>query len=359
MRTDSKIILQKALTTNIQDKIFEAAEEYGKIMFVSSGACWNSNGGSQRPQQIAEGLKDKAAIVHLNYTNSRNLVYPNLATDSKNNIVGWLQHIPHGVKKIYSAAIPYEDDAQIIQRLGDDWTVHYDCVDDWAGFASAKEWYHQNFERIIVRRSDLITSTGRTMMARICDMQEKLQNPNIRWLPNSTALDIDKIKWEKERSTDIVYIGYLLDEWIDFELMEKLSQKYTLKIIGSPPNPLPFENKNVNWVGKIDKKDIIKNISNCKIGIVPFTDTRLTYAVDPIKYYDYLAAGLPTVASFMPELEERAHAYVTYNHNEFIEKCDDLLDSVIPHAKIGKAIEGNCYTDRVKKLWGWINESLR
>jgi hypothetical protein len=39
------------------------------------------------------------------------------------------------------------------------------------------------------------------------------------------------------------------------------------------------------------------------VGLVPFVKSELTHAVSPLKLYEYLACGLPTVATRLDEIE--------------------------------------------------------
>src|SRR5207244_1989459 len=43
------------------------------------------------------------------------------------------------------------------------------------------------------------------------------------------------------------------------------------------------------------------------VGLIPFKRNQLTYHADPIKAYEYLAAGLPVVATDLPALRRVAH----------------------------------------------------
>jgi hypothetical protein len=44
-------------------------------------------------------------------------------------------------------------------------------------------------------------------------------------------------------------------------------------------------------------------VAGFDVCIVPFLDSALTRCVDPVKVYEYLAAGKPVVATVLPELE--------------------------------------------------------
>jgi glycosyltransferase involved in cell wall biosynthesis len=59
---------------------------------------------------------------------------------------------------------------------------------------------------------------------------------------------------------------------------------------------------NVKLLGEIPYADVPGFLSRIDVGLVPFCDLALTRAVDAVKLYEYLAAGLPVVARDLPGL---------------------------------------------------------
>ena len=55
------------------------------------------------------------------------------------------------------------------------------------------------------------------------------------------------------------------------------------------------------------------------VGLIPFKQDRVTYHADPIKAYEYLAAGLPVVATEMPALHRLSHVVRLANSPESFE----------------------------------------
>ena len=59
---------------------------------------------------------------------------------------------------------------------------------------------------------------------------------------------------------------------------------------------------NFTWLGPKQQKEAPAYLQHSKIGLIPFYLNELTEAVNPIKYYEYLASGLPVVAPRLREL---------------------------------------------------------
>jgi glycosyltransferase involved in cell wall biosynthesis len=76
-----------------------------------------------------------------------------------------------------------------------------------------------------------------------------------------------------------------------------------LAIDAAPVRDLP----NVRLFGPRPYADLPSYLAAMDVGLIPFKHNRLTYHADPIKAYEYLAAGLPVVATDLPALRRLAH----------------------------------------------------
>ncbi len=72
--------------------------------------------------------------------------------------------------------------------------------------------------------------------------------------------------------------------------------------ITPPPEPLP---PNVKLQAGCDHRSLYAHLSRFKAGLIPFRSNRLTTSVDPIKYYDYRACGLPVLSTDFGEMSYR------------------------------------------------------
>ena len=101
------------------------------------------------------------------------------------------------------------------------------------------------------------------------------------------------------------YIG-TIGAWFDWALVAQMARvlpEVRFDLVGpvmTPPKvALPA---NVRCLGECSSEELPDRLQRFTIGIIPFKVSRLTAAVDPIKYYEYRAAGLPVVSTKFGEM---------------------------------------------------------
>jgi glycosyltransferase involved in cell wall biosynthesis len=60
---------------------------------------------------------------------------------------------------------------------------------------------------------------------------------------------------------------------------------------------------NIRLVGSRQHRELPATLRGVAIGLIPYRRSRLTASIFPMKVYEYLAAGLPVVATGLPALE--------------------------------------------------------
>ena len=144
------------------------------------------------------------------------------------------------------------------------------------------------------------------------------------YLPNGVTLG-DFERRDLDRPADLahipdpiaLYIGSV-DRWFDFELVREAATRLprvSFVIVGPPRlareklGDLP----NVFAIGRRPYDNIAAYLHHAAVGLIPFDvqgHGELVNAINPVKLYEYLAAGLPTVAVAWDELR-RLNAPVT------------------------------------------------
>ena len=107
-------------------------------------------------------------------------------------------------------------------------------------------------------------------------------------------------------------IGYLggLSERIDLGLLETLAEHgHSLLLLGARQQTLATERverllsfPNVQWLGSRPHEEIAPYLGAMRVGLVPYTRSAFNRASFPLKTLEYLAAGLPVVATDLPAI---------------------------------------------------------
>ena len=140
-------------------------------------------------------------------------------------------------------------------------------------------------------------------------------------------------------------------EWIDFKWLEALANRNDVKlhIVGTGRGKEfhnLLNNRNVIYHGKLAHSELIKFLSSCHVGVVPFKDIDLIKGVDPVKVYEYAAVGLEIWAPNIGCLKDSEYitGFIDVNKPYEVIKNKNRLNTHIPTWK-----------DRIKPVLKIIN----
>ncbi len=190
-------------------------------------------------------------------------------------------------------------------------TLIYDCMDDFPAFPQPR--HRQRLlaasEAALAGRAALLLATSERLAAKW-----RPRHPNVRLLPNgvpdaflaaaSVALEPgDLAALSRPR---LLYVG-AIDRWLDEALLVRLARahpEWSLVLVGPVTAPLgalrPLPN--VHLLGPRPHESLPGYLAASDVCLIPFTVSPLTMAVNPVKLYEYLAAGAPVVSTALPEV---------------------------------------------------------
>ena len=136
-------------------------------------------------------------------------------------------------------------------------------------------------------------------------------------------------------------LGYVgsLHSWVDLDLVGALAAAIPdarIALVGPAPpetaaalDRLIASRPNVHWLGPRPYDDVPSIVRAFRVGLIPFRRTPLTEAVNPVKLYEYAAAGIPTVSTrFSDEVDGWGEvARVADDTEAFIGACRAALAS--------------------------------
>ena len=104
------------------------------------------------------------------------------------------------------------------------------------------------------------------------------------------------------------YVGTIA-QWFDWDMVIALAQAHPAipvrlvgPVFGTVPSRLPA---NIELLPACQHPQAIVHMQSFSVGLIPFRRTTLTQSVDPIKYYEYRALGLPVLSSRFGEMAMR------------------------------------------------------
>lgn len=230
---------------------------------------------------------------------------------------------------------------QIMKALPEIKSV-YDAMDDFPSFYGGWSKKAMSYRElaIVKKVTHLVVSST--------ELKNKWQSvrSEINVIPN--ALDADLLPPSKttpmrEERRVLGYVG-TIGAWFDWQWVIALANARphdTVRLIGplynSPESAIP---SNIEFLPACDHKQALNAMLEFDVALIPFLKTSLTASVDPIKYYEFKALGLPIISTSFGEMVHRAAEKGVYLTTE-----DTVLNEVV-----GKALKYKPDTEEIERF---------
>ena len=208
----------------------------------------------------------------------------------------------------------------------------YRMIDDISGFQHLPS-YVERIEKNIIRKVDKVIITSRNLEKRARMLGAK----EIYYLPNgvdfnhfNSGISDEPSDLKPIRSPRIVYVG-AIQNWLDLPLLEHCARElpsFSFILIGPPTVDLSIllSHKNIYILGPRNYELLPAYLRNCDVGIIPFKKARLTDSVSPVKFYEYMASGLPVASIETAELKSlNSPAFLAKDEHEFVDMIKSAL----------------------------------
>lgn len=211
----------------------------------------------------------------------------------------------------------YAPQAEELLDVLDPEQVVYHCVDDVAAQKGVDGDSFRASEERYARRADLVLASAPALAERM-----RTLSGHVLYAPNvadtalfATALDEGPV----DASLDslprprLVFQGAIVATKLDLPLLAELARLrpgWSVALVGprgagDPGGDLSALDQapNIHFAGPRDAGDLPAVLRGADIGLIPYAINDLTRSVFPMKVYEYLAAGLPVLATPLPALE--------------------------------------------------------
>lgn len=216
--------------------------------------------------------------------------------------------------------------------------IIFDAVDNWTHHSSFKSFIpalERNYQTL-VEKSDLVTTVSELLV-------NDLKSDHTYWIPNAVDTDhfsnsIVSPRLENIPKPRIGFLGILQDR-IDVELLKNIAREIpqaSLVLAGPvwknfPKNELE-KFPNVYFTGSVSYDEIPQFYAGFDVGIIPYKNNVFIKSTNSMKFYEYLAAGLPVVSTPSGGIEKFGEVIGVANSSiEFVVALKNILTSPQTH----------------------------
>lgn len=180
----------------------------------------------------------------------------------------------------------------------------YDAMDDFPSF-------YTGLSRMAMRRRELeLISRSTHVLVSSTSLQRRWSSlrSDVQLVLNgldASVLPVPKVGSSSRAEKVLGYVG-TIGPWFDWDWVINLARVRSLdevRLIGPMFTPAPYVlPENVKIHPPCSHQDAMRAMQEFDIGLIPFKRNNLTASVDPIKYYEYRALGLPIISTNFGEM---------------------------------------------------------
>jgi glycosyltransferase involved in cell wall biosynthesis len=249
--------------------------------------------------------------------------------------------------------------ADVVGNLGEELIV-YHCVDEFSEFSGTHKEAILELERRLMQKADV-----QIVSSSLLYETKRRSNPNTFLIHH--GVDVQHFRRACQPDTPVPpdiaqlprpVVGFvgLLADWVDFRLIQQLAvarPHWSFVLVGKVDADVSALRglANVHLAGRQAYRDLPGYCRGMDAGILPFVLNTLTLAANPLKLREYLAAGLPVVATAIPEAE-RLGGFVrtARDPQRFLELLDSTLASPPPRLQVSRSMDGESWDHKVEEM---------
>jgi len=199
--------------------------------------------------------------------------------------------------------------ADLVGKLRVDRWVYY-CVDDFSQWPGLDLAALARLERKLVAKVDRLIAASETLQAHLAELgrPSSLLTHGVdlaHWQPPAPAEPLESLA-QFERPL-VVFWG-LIDPRMDVELIRRLAADLTqgtIVLVGPTDHPHPalLTAPRVRHVPPVPYAELPAIAAAASVLVMPYNDSPVTRAIQPLKLKEYLATGKPVIARRLPAVE--------------------------------------------------------
>ncbi len=236
-------------------------------------------------------------------------------------------------------------------------------TDDWISGAPLMGFSEGHVRRILSQNMG-----NATVVAAVTDhlgqtLKQIFSGKTVEIVPNGCTLNVSTYR-QNPGFAKAALVGQL-NERLDFEVLDAVADTGIHIEVAGPKTAksvkglLQLESflarPNVHWRGVLNSTDVAALLAGSNVGLTPYTDTRFNRSSFPLKTLEYMAAGVPVVATDLPasKFHPAAKVRVASNAVEFARTVVEVSARWPTNAERreqAKQVRGHTWDNRAEHL---------
>jgi glycosyltransferase involved in cell wall biosynthesis len=258
--------------------------------------------------------------------------------------------------------------AAYVGRLGEDAVVYY-CTDDWTSFSFSNRLKASSMMEYLASHADIVFATSRPLVEKLKRFSSRvfLASHGVQHalfataLQSSTALPADLAALPRP------VIGYygLIEDWLDLELIVWLAKRHpewSFALIGQArvDTSMLAACENVYLLGRKSHEALPSYCKGFDVALIPHKVNELTLHMNPIKLREYMSAGVPVVATALPEVAAYSACQTAETYEGFETAVLEALRRGAPsdRQRLSESMRGETWERKVVEIRLVIAEAL-
>jgi len=237
----------------------------------------------------------------------------------------------------------------------------YYCVDDLSEWPGLDAQALRALERDFVARAKRIIAVSEHLRARLGTMGRESELLTHGFDPSHWSPPPPR-EHSGEREKAVAVFWGAIDRRLDVAIVEKLAELCDLRLIGpeQDPDPRIASNPRVQRPGAVPYAELPRVANEADVLVMPYADLPVTRAMQPLKLKEYLATGLPVVATSLPANLEWADALDLVDEPvAFVRRVIERAAAALPasQARARQRLAGETWAAKARQFERWIRRS--
>ncbi len=232
-----------------------------------------------------------------------------------------------------AVVVTFPDQADLLTHYPDV-PVVYDLMDDPRLFVRPhQQQRYADLHAELLARADVVVVSARVLMDRCRPAARR-----VVWVSNGVADGLADAVRLAVPDPVVAHLprpvfGYLgmISSWMDYQAVRAIALAHpqgTVALVGPVDVRPPDLPRNVVFTGPVGGPRLPGVLAGFDVGLIPFVRSQAIDAVNPLKLYEYLAAGLPVLSAGFEEIRQYRPLVRTYDTPA--EAADSAADLAVP-----------------------------